>query len=355
MPEAPAWFTEEDELYPFEESAFPHKFSPTGSWIKNFQSRTMDMGGDTGLVEFRSFPATDLRYGVWSDTWFPRDGGAPIRIVGDMITMPTVYFHKIDGYPSVLRCNSSLVKKGAPGYHQSIKLHKCVAPLWGAQNDSGLPVSDAQTVDHLEGDKGDWSVDKLRLVSNRANVQARFGITEMVPYAFEESAFPHKFSPTGSWIKNFQSRTMDMGGDTGLVEFRSFPATDSREGLWSDTWFPRNGGVPIRIVGSEITMPVVSYTRQDYPYVQRTDSSKKKGSSGYKRVAKLHKFVAQLWGAQNDSGMPMCDAQCVDHLHDNKNDWSVDELRLVSLRKNSRKRFDAASNERSRVKRSRKA
>lgn len=169
-------------------------------------------------------------------------------------------------------------------------------------------------------------------------------MTNDAPYAFASSTAPYEYPTSGSWIIGAVERTY------GGIVYRFYPARDARSGHFSDTGFPADGSRPIRVDPADGTtsFPTVSgvtgkvgknYPRlQRYSKTERETSGPRKGKAKQLVSLKLHQAVALLWGAKNTSGIPLSDAQCVDHLKEgNKLDWSLVNLEFKMQRANALK------------------
>jgi hypothetical protein len=93
------------------------------------------------------------------DIGFPEDGTNPVVFSRNEVVKVST---SIDTYPVVWR--GAMTGK--------LYVHIAVALLWGAENNSGLPMSLALTVDHrVEGNKADFRLMNLQWLTKQHNIQ----------------------------------------------------------------------------------------------------------------------------------------------------------------------------------------
>lgn len=95
------------------------------------------------------------------------------RLAQDGITPNRIYYYDKKGKQHFLKliCGNRYPKLSFRG--QPMSMHHMVAILWGAPNNTGLPMT-ADTfhffeVDHIDGDKLNWDIDNLQWVIGKAN------------------------------------------------------------------------------------------------------------------------------------------------------------------------------------------
>lgn len=301
----------------------------TGAWLPFGEEQRDDFDGT--LRWYRFVLPTHAKHGRFSDFRYPMDGTSVYMVGGKS----SPYLSLMNGYPAV--------KLGKERDQQHRAHHEMVAWLWGAPDRSGMnggpSMLNALTVDHINGNKNDWHIDNLQLITNRQNSDkgtrddTNSGITvyPLHPY--------HDAPVNGAWLP-YTLRCLKLAGSE-YKYYRSFMADDAVYGDWASVLYPSDGSAVVFLRRADHKKMIAVQTggsNNGYPSVVKSQLNKATTVDGHLRH---HEGVAMLYGVPNNSGLSarsIVNVLVTDHIRPkSKMDYSAANLQQLAAKVNSGK------------------
>jgi len=282
-------------------------------------------------IKYRYFLSTNIYFGKFAHFGFPSDGSSPYNF------FTSCYENGVycGAYPCLFWANGHLL------------IHRAVAFLFGAPKRTGYPMSLLLVVDHIvEGNGANFSLDNLQFLSPRQNAFKASNIKEV---AKNKGA---KLLPLGDdagngWYGELrplyefpENPTLGPGGDawTEYLErqhngksYRSFLSTNRLYGFLSKYGFPFDGSAPYNFKSGHF---LEKNTRNGYRAITVGMQGNYGDTTG---KFSIHIAVAYLFGARKISGYPMTSLLVVDHINNDKKNFSLANLQIASGMQNCHK------------------
>jgi hypothetical protein len=292
-------------------------YPDTKSWIP-----CCVMIDPTTGVEYRAVDTgSDHPFHAFSGALYAADGGQPI----DTNTKKPIDICISSEYAAI-----TIDGKGKT-------LYRMLAFLFGCPNNSGVAMTYEHVVDHIESDKK-MSLDPNNLQFLKKGQNSRKGNRDGTVIRPQASWVRHNLRT--SWVE--YNTTIITDPVTGIPrEYRMFLGDHPEYGAACNLAFPMDGTAIYRLyrtTGGKAVVCIVS-TPLHKGYPRTSPQGNPEWGEPPQVQLDVHRAVAFLWKAPNESGGDMSELLEVDHIDDSDEgalNYSLDNLRFLTTTQNTK-------------------